>query len=86
MEKKYAYLGLLSNPMNRTSILVASPIIQLQIIVIHKGLWGLFFQAEIAGFLAMEQLSSLEKTILMALRNAIVHRMIHWRQNVYMFR
>lgn len=42
MEKKYAYLGLLSNPMNRTSILVASPIIQLQIIVIHKGLWGFF--------------------------------------------
>lgn len=81
MEKCLSWINI--RPNEQVVDLVTSPIFLLQIVC--KGSL-LFFQAEIAGFLAMEQLSSLGKTILTAHRNVIVHRMVHLRQNVYMYK
>lgn len=83
MEKCLSWINI--RPNEQVVDLVTSPIFLLQIVVkFVKGLC--FFQAEIAGFLAMEQLSSLGKTILTAHRNVIVHLMVHLRQNVYMYK
>lgn len=84
MEKCLSWINI--RPNEQVVDLVTSPIFLLQIVVkFVKGLC-FFFQAETAGFLAMEQLSSLGKTILTAHRNVIVHRMVHLRQNVYMYK
>lgn len=85
MEKCLSWINI--RPNEQVVDLVTSPIFLLQIVVkFVKGLCSFFFQAEIAGFLAMEQLSSLGKTILTAHRNVIVHLMVHLRQNVYMYK
>lgn len=84
MEKCLSWINI--RPNEQVVDLVTSPIFLLQIVVkFVKGLCFIF-QAEIAGFLAMEQLSSLGKTILTAHRNVIVHLMVHLRQNVYMYK
>lgn len=84
MEKCLSWINI--RPNEQVVDLVTSPIFLIaDCCKICKGSL-LFFQAEIAGFLAMEQLSSLGKTILTAHRNVIVHLMVHLRQNVYMYK